>query len=144
MKLIKINESQHRRLFEGYQESFSFDDLSVLGDGMFNGEDNSVPQMAYCRKHLGEPDSMGSSRAVFTLSDNYVLKLAYGKKYLAGIEQNEAEYKLFQEVQEREKWSRRSKPFANRWSARSRRWTQRRSCPHSGRASWARKVPWRN
>jgi hypothetical protein len=98
MKLIKINESQHRRLFEGYQESFSFDDLSVLGDGIFNGEDNSVPQMAYCRKHLGEPDSMGSSRAVFTLSDNYVLKLAYGKKYLAGIEQNEAEYKLFQEI----------------------------------------------
>ena len=98
MKLIKINESQHKRLFEAYQEQFSFEELSKIGDGLLVGEDNSVPQMAYCRKHLGEPDSMGSSRAVFTLSDNYVLKLAYGKKYLAGIEQNEAEYKLYQDI----------------------------------------------
>ena len=98
MKLIKINESQHKRLFEAYQEQFSFEELSKIGDGLLVGEDNSVPQMAYCKKHLGSPDSMGSSRAVFTLSDNYVLKLAYGKKYLAGIEQNEAEYKLYQDI----------------------------------------------
>ena len=98
MKLIKINESQHKRLFEAFQDSFSFEELSKIGDGLLVGEDNSVPQMAYCKKHLGSPDSMGSSRAVFTLSDNYVLKLAYGKKYLAGIEQNEAEYKLYQDI----------------------------------------------
>lgn len=98
MKKVKINESQYRMLFEGYQESFSFEELSMLGDGILNGEDNSVPQITYCRKMLGEPDSMGSSRVVFTLDDNYVLKLAYGKKYFAGIEQNEAEYKLYQAV----------------------------------------------
>ena len=98
MKKVKINESQYKMLLEGYQESFSFDELSMLGDGLLNGEDNSVPQMTYCRKMLGEPDSMGSSRAVFTLDDNCILKLAYGKKYLAGIEQNEAEWKLFQDI----------------------------------------------
>jgi hypothetical protein len=92
MKLIKINESQEKRLFEAYKEGFSFDELTTIADSAFADEDNSVPQMAYCRKWLGEPTFMGSSRCVFTLSDNIVLKLAYGKKYQAGIAQNEMEY----------------------------------------------------
>lgn len=35
----------------------------------------------------------GSSRIAFSLNDNYVLKLAFGKLYGAGIEQNKKEWK---------------------------------------------------
>lgn len=96
MKVVKINESQSKRLFEAYKEGFSFDELTMIADSAFGQEDNSVPQMAYCRKWLGQPSFMGSSRAVFTLSDNIVLKLAYGSKYFAGIDQNQIEYELFE------------------------------------------------
>lgn len=96
MKKIIINESQKRRIFEAYREGFSFDELTAIADEAFGKEDNSVPQMAYCRKWLGEPVSMGSSRCVFTLSDNIILKLAYGRKYQAGIDQNMMEYEIFE------------------------------------------------
>jgi len=96
MKIIRINESQHNRLFEAYQQGFSFDELTMIADSAFADEDNSIPQMSYCRKWLGMPVSMGSSRCVFTLSDNIVLKLAYGNKYKAGIQQNREEYEIFE------------------------------------------------
>ena len=35
---------------------------------------------------------------VYTLSDNYVLKLAYGDMYMAGIEQNRVECKIFENI----------------------------------------------
>lgn len=98
MKLIKINESQKERLFEAYQEGFSLEELTIIADSAFGQEDNSIPQMRYCTKWLGYPDSMGSSRCVYTLSDNLVLKLAYGKRYFAGIDQNLQEYTLFNVV----------------------------------------------
>lgn len=98
MKLIKINESQKERLFEAYQEGFSLETLTMIADSAFAEEDNSVPQMRYCTQWLGYPDSMGSSRAVYTLSDNMVLKLAYGDMYRAGIAQNQQEYELYQQV----------------------------------------------
>ena len=98
MKLVKINESQHKRLFEGYREGFSFEELSIIADSAFADEDNSLPQFEYCRKWLGEPVSMGSSRCIFMLSDNVVLKLAYGGRYKAGIDQNKHEYLLFNQV----------------------------------------------
>ena len=98
MKLIKINESQKKRLFEAYKEGFSLETLTMIADSAFAEEDNSVPQMRYCTQWLGYPDSMGSSRAVYTLSDNMVLKLAYGERYRAGIAQNKQEYELFQQV----------------------------------------------
>ena len=98
MKRVIINESQSKRLFEAYREGFSFDELTQIADSAFAEENNSVPQMAYCRKWLGQPSFMGSSRAVFTLSDNIVLKLAYGKKYRAGIAQNKTEAKIFEEM----------------------------------------------
>lgn len=90
MKTIKINESQRKRLFEAYSEGFSFENLTIIGKGQFAGEDHSKEQYEYCRKYLGEPDSKGTSRAVFTLSDNTVLKLAYGKAE-AGKAQNHYE-----------------------------------------------------
>ena len=98
MKFIKINESQHRRLFEAYREGFSFQNLTMIGDSAFADEDNSEAQMAYCVRWLGRPDSSGSSRCVFTLNDNMVLKLAYGEWYSAGIDQNKQEYELYQQV----------------------------------------------
>lgn len=98
MKVIKINESQSKRLFEAYREGFSFDELTMIADSAFAQEDNSVPQMAYCSKWLGQPTFMGSSRCVFTLSDNVILKLAYGSKYFAGIDQNRMEYELFEKT----------------------------------------------
>ena len=96
MKVIKINESQKKRLFEGYREGFSLDVLSKIGSSNFYGEDNSTIQMQYCTQWLGYPDNMGSSRAVYTLSDSLVLKLAYGKKYRAGITQNRVEFQTYQ------------------------------------------------
>ena len=98
MKLIKINESQKKRLFEAYKEGFSLETLTMIADSAFAEEDNSIPQMRYCTQWLGYPDSMGSSRAVYTLNDNMVLKLAYGERYFAGIDQNRAEYEVFQQV----------------------------------------------
>lgn len=71
MKVIFINESQKKRLFEAYDGEFSFSELDRLNlNGMYD----------YCLKHLGEPCGSGSSRLVFMLSDNIVLKLAFGIK----------------------------------------------------------------
>ena len=83
MKIININESQKKRLFEAYDGEFSFSELDRLNlNGMYD----------YCLKHLGEPCGSGSSRLVFMLSDNFVLKLAYNK---AGIEQNKLEFERY-------------------------------------------------
>ena len=95
MKIIKINESQKKRLFEAYQEGFSFDTLSVLSNNGFSDWNNWEEQYEYCRKWLGEPDSSGSSRCVFTLSDNIILKLAVGERREAGIAQNQQEYEMY-------------------------------------------------
>lgn len=98
MKLVKINESQHKRLFEAYRNGFSLDNLAIIADSAFADENNSAAQINYCKKWLGEPDSRGSSRMVFTLSDSLVLKLAYGDNYQAGIEQNKIEYMVYQQM----------------------------------------------
>ena len=87
MKIININESQKKRLFEAYDGKFSFDELDKQGDlsCMYN----------YCINHLGAPFAKGSSRIVFMLSDNFVLKLAYD--YVsAGIEQNKVEFERYE------------------------------------------------
>lgn len=99
MKFIKINESQKNRLFEAYREGFSLENLSMIADTAFAMEqDDSNGQMRYCTHWLGYPDNMGSSRAVYTLNDNMVLKLAYGEWYKAGIAQNKQEYELYQKI----------------------------------------------
>lgn len=90
MKLIKINESQKKRLFEAYREGFSLKELSALGNNGWGA------QYDYCVKLLGEPNGFGSSRCVFTLSDNLILKLAVGDQYQAGIAQNKQEYEMYE------------------------------------------------
>lgn len=89
MKVIKINESQKKRLFEAYREGFSLKELSALGNNGWGA------QYDYCIKWLGEPNGFGSSRCVFTLSDNIILKLAMGGQYKAGIAQNKQEYEMY-------------------------------------------------
>lgn len=96
MKKIIINESQKRRIFEAYREGFSFDELTAIADKAPAESNSSIPQMNYCIKWLGDPVSRGSSRGVFTLSDNIILKLAFGNKYKAGRDQNRMEYELFE------------------------------------------------
>ena len=97
MKTIKINESQRKRIFEAYSEGFSFENLTVIGKGQFAGEDHSKAQIKYCSDHLGMPDNFGTSRCVFTLSDNTVLKLAYGRADV-GMVQNHFEADLFRKT----------------------------------------------
>lgn len=90
-KIIRINEIQKQRLFEAYSEGFSFDKLSELGG-------NQYSQYGYCVRYLGRYIEKGSSRCVFSLSDNMVLKLACSnnvKMRNAGIEQNRHEYELY-------------------------------------------------
>ena len=84
MKIININESQKKRLFEAYDGKFSFAELDKQED-LGNME-------AYCYEHLGEPFAEGSSREVYTLSDNFVLKLAYNR---AGVGQNKLEFERY-------------------------------------------------
>ena len=84
MKIININESQKKRLFEAYDGKFSFDELDKQED-LGNMD-------YYCYKHLGNSFAQGSSRVVYMLSDNFVLKLAYNK---AGIEQNKLEFERY-------------------------------------------------
>ena len=98
MKIIKINEIQRDRLFEAYQEGFSFETLSMIGNGSFPGDYNPEAQMRYCEKWLGEPVSEGSSRIVYTLSDNMVLKLANECYTDGGIAQNRREFSLYQKI----------------------------------------------
>ena len=98
-KIVKINESQKRRLFEAYSDGFSFDELTELGKQSLEGINCSPSQIRYCTKYLGASVGEGSSRMVYTLSDNMILKLAYGHMYQAGIEQNKLEWKLFREAQ---------------------------------------------
>ena len=84
MKIININESQKKRLFEAYDGKFSFSELDKQED-LGNMD-------YYCYKHLGNSFAQGSSRVVYMLSDNFVLKLAYNK---AGIEQNKLEFERY-------------------------------------------------
>jgi hypothetical protein len=77
---IYITESQFNRLFEAKDDSFSTDELSNIKTlkGRYD----------YCVQHLGNPIGRGSSRAVFQIDDETVLKLAINKK---GIAQNNQE-----------------------------------------------------
>jgi len=92
---VKLKEEQLKLLGEGYQNSFSFEELSSIG--------NEKMRYEYCVKHLGNPIGEGSSRVVFTLTDNHVLKLAFKNQYFSnlangvGEKQNEQEFSLYNE-----------------------------------------------
>lgn len=82
---IVITESQYKRLFEAMLPSFSLKEL----DGIWDYED----KFEYCCEHLGEPIGEGSSRAVFQIDDNRVLKLASDN---VGVTQNDIEINYYE------------------------------------------------
>ena len=97
MKII-LTENQEKLLYkhilnEYMQDGFNLKTLYNMNP--FDEDDGFYyPQKLrdYCVKYIGEPMNDGSSRQVFDLNDNRVLKLAYNK---AGIEQNKVEYNIW-------------------------------------------------
>lgn len=81
-KKIKITEGQLRGLMEAMRPEFRLD---ALRDMSFN------KKVAYCKEMLGAPIGKGSSRLVFQIDDETVLKLAMNGK---GIAQNEQELRF--------------------------------------------------
>ena len=69
-----------RNINEAMGDNFSFDELNSIQG--FRG------RLKYCQKHLGPTFGKGSSRVIFELDDNNVLKLAFNEK---GKAQNENE-----------------------------------------------------
>lgn len=102
MKIV-LHENQLLPIREAFQNSFSFETLSSIGLNA-SIENGNKMRYDYCIKHLGNPVGEGTSRAVFTLSDNYVLKLAFTNpsaimtSMAAGIEQNKREYNTYKEI----------------------------------------------
>lgn len=82
MKNILLTEEQYNRLFEARMDGFRLDALRGMP---------FQKKVVYCKQWLGFPIGNGSSRMVFQLDDDTVLKLAKNKK---GIAQNEQEYDL--------------------------------------------------
>ena len=79
-KTIYISEQQYRLIKEAQDATFNVNELSAINS--FRGRYN------YCLQHLGPTIGKGSSRTIFQLSDERVLKLAINTK---GIAQNEQE-----------------------------------------------------
>ena len=79
-KTIILNSLQIKQINEAMDDSFSFDELNKIPS--FNG------RLQYCKQHFGQQIGSGSSRIVFQIDDNKVLKLAKNQK---GIAQNETE-----------------------------------------------------
>ena len=74
--LLKLNEAQN--------EIFSLQELSNIR--------SFKNRYQYCLQNLGKPQGRGSSRVIFQLDDEKILKLAYNRK---GVAQNQAEYDGF-------------------------------------------------
>lgn len=79
-KIIKIIIEEINKLKEAAMDNFSAKVLS--------GMRTFKEKIAYCKEMLGNPIGNGSSRTVFQISDEKVLKLAKNAK---GIAQNETE-----------------------------------------------------
>ena len=87
MRNILISEQQFNRLFvikEAADNEFNVEMLDKIRS--FRG------RFIYCKEHLGNAIGKGSSRAVFQIDDEKVLKLAINSK---GITQNRAEDERF-------------------------------------------------
>lgn len=80
-KKIIISESSVKLLNEAMLNGFSIDALRSLP--------SFKKRVDYCKQYLGNPVGAGSSRVVFQIDDETVLKLAKNNK---GIAQNESEY----------------------------------------------------
>lgn len=92
MKII-INEKQEKNLFKFFKtkflkeaalDTFSLEELSKIP--------SFVKRVKYCREQLGFPIGNGSSRMVFQIDDDKVLKLAKNAKGVAQNEEEESKY----------------------------------------------------
>ena len=79
-RTIILNSSQIKQLNEAMDNTFSFDELSSIKA--------LSKRVLYCKQHLGNPIGNGSSRMVFQIDDEKVLKLAKNRK---GLAQNNVE-----------------------------------------------------
>lgn len=91
MKKIYLNFNQEsllkrKMISEAMMDSFSFDELKKMK--------NFKSRKEYCDKYLGFNVGKGSSRLVYQIDDNKVLKLAWNGK---GIAQNQEEYLFSQD-----------------------------------------------
>ena len=88
-KTIIISEDQHRAIMgEAADEVFTTNDLTIPD---FSAESFSKV-VNYCEQHCGKSIGCGSSRAVFQIDDEKVLKLGIFQK---GIAQNKAEIAVY-------------------------------------------------
>lgn len=91
-----INESVERDMYEGFNEMELSEDYPTDFDIFaFKNIRSYVEKLRYAEQHLGRPIGRGSSRVVYRVDDNKVLKLAKNKK---GIPQNEAEIEWYGET----------------------------------------------
>lgn len=82
-----------RDMFEGFNEIELGEDYPVGFDiNQFKNIRSYAAKMRFAEEHLGKPIGKGSSRIVYRVDENKVLKLAKNKK---GIEQNNAETDWF-------------------------------------------------
>ena len=84
-KRIYLTETQYKLLVEAANDSF---DLKIL-DTFKSLDDLSK----YCFEHIGSVCENGSSRTVFVLDDNRVLKIAQDEK---GLAQNEVAVRTYE------------------------------------------------
>jgi hypothetical protein len=84
LKTICITEKQSKMLTEAMDDTFNLDELSELPS--YNA------RFKYCTQHLGKHIGKGSSRVVFQLDDEKILKLAWNEK---GVAQNEEEQRAY-------------------------------------------------
>ena len=101
-KIIILSDSQVSRLSEAADKYFSSNDLEGMSSssevitkprsGNRKEHETRISHFKalkdYCVNHLGKPIASGSSRLVFQIDDEKVLKLAYNS---AGIAQNKEE-----------------------------------------------------
>lgn len=87
-KLDKIIKVQlHNILNEAIDNSFSIDELNKIPS--FKGK------YYYCKTHMGKHEGRGSSRVVFQIDDEKILKLAWNKK---GVAQNRVEAEPYKQT----------------------------------------------
>ena len=84
-----ITESANRDMFEGFDESELSEDYPTgFSFDAFKGQWSYAKKLRYAELYLGKPIGRGSSRVVYRVDNDKVLKLAKNKK---GVAQNEIE-----------------------------------------------------
>ena len=91
LNIMKRLMSFGTKIYESYQPQIRLEDIvDLLKD--FN---NPSQVGNFCDKTFGKMLSYGSSRAVYRINDEYVIKVAYNEK---GRQQNKFEYDLYRQT----------------------------------------------